>query len=88
MYVGIVIRLLIHLPKKEKKKKKSNSFPPLLVWMEDVGNSNILPIFCKKIGNMPCFETRFTQNRVQHRYKSLKRRYMQKKKKKKNLHGT
>ena len=51
--------------------------------MEDVGNSNILPIFCKIIGNMPCFETRFTQNRVQRRYKSLKCRYMQKKKKKK-----
>ena len=32
IYVGIVIRLLIHLP----KKKKSNSFPPLSVWMEDI----------------------------------------------------
>ena len=50
--------------KKRKKKKKSNSFPPLLVWMEDVGNSNILPIFCKKFGNMPLFWNSILRNSI------------------------
>ena len=57
------------------------------------GNSSILSLFCKKFDNMPIFwnylgpypyfETWFTQNWVQRRYRSLKHRYKQKKKKKK-----
>ena len=40
-------------------------------------------MFPNYLGSYLCFETRFIQNRVQRRYRSLKRRYRKKKKKKK-----
>ena len=40
-----------------------------------------MPLFWNYLGPYPCFETRFTQNQIQHRYKSLKRCYREKKKK-------